>query len=217
MTKKSRWKYISDPLPDWVEGSLEERFTRIYRRRFWEAAESVSGPGSSVGQAEQLISQLPLLFSMLGVQSLLDIPCGDFNWMRKVDLSGIDYTGSDIVRELIESNQSKYGAPKRRFLHLDMTRDELPTVDVIFCRDGLVHLSYADIELALERFRASRSRYLLSTTFPDRDEAPDIKTGDWRPLNLQRQPLGFPEPELLINEGCPEKGYEAKSLGLWRL
>jgi hypothetical protein len=47
----------------------------------------------------------------------------------------------------------------------------------------------------------------------------DIKTGDWRPLNLEIEPFNFPKPNLLLSE-YRYKGkmaYTDKSLGLWEL
>ena len=43
-------------------------------------------------------------------------------------------------------------------------------------------------------------------------------TGDWRPLDLERDPFGFPAPLELLNERCTEGGgiFADKSLGLWR-
>jgi hypothetical protein len=35
---------------------------------------------------------------------MLDAPCGDFNWMKEVDLSAVHYTGGDIVEPLVNSN-----------------------------------------------------------------------------------------------------------------
>jgi hypothetical protein len=40
---------------------------------------------------------------------LLDIPCGDFNWMKLLNL-GVDYIGADIVGELIAENRRRFGA-----------------------------------------------------------------------------------------------------------
>ncbi|GAB4115186.1 MAG: class I SAM-dependent methyltransferase [Acidobacteriota bacterium] len=209
--------YLEKPLPDWVSGTAEERFTRIYERCFWGEPDSVSGPGSVPEQTRVLIRELPPLLSRLGVRTLLDIPCGDFNWMRELELELDWYVGGDIVAALIASNQQRYGRPGREFRRLDLTRDSLPRADLILCRDCLVHLSFADIARAVERIRASGSTWLLTTTFPSREINVDIVTGDWRPLNLEAPPLCFPPPELVLNEGCPEPGYEDKSLGLWRV
>lgn len=32
------------------------------------------------------------------IKSILDIPCGDFSWMKKIELDGIEYIGADIVK-----------------------------------------------------------------------------------------------------------------------
>ena len=62
-------------------------------------------------------------------------------------------------------------------------------------------------------------KYLLTTTFPDRDHNPRISAGSWRPINLQIPPFSFPEPIKIINEECTESGgiYKDKSLGLWKI
>lgn len=64
----------------------------------------ISGSGSEITQTESFIKDLEKLLNDLEIRSLLDIPCGDLNWMQKVNLSNIDYCGADIVEELIKSN-----------------------------------------------------------------------------------------------------------------
>jgi hypothetical protein len=192
-------------------------FTDIFRNNAWNGSGSVSGTGSDPEQTRVLVRVLPPLLKDLDVHTLLDIPCGDFHWMRDVDLAGIRYTGGDIVPELAQRNQSTYGDENRRFVHLDLLRGALPQADLVFCRDCLVHLSFTDIALALANLRASGSRYLLTTTFPQRSGNKDIATGQWRPLNLQAPPFSLPAPLQLINEQCTEEGgvHGDKSLGLW--
>jgi hypothetical protein len=92
-------------------------------------------------------------------------------------------------------------------------------VDLILCRDCLVHLSLADIDAALKNIARSGSTYLAATTFPGRGVNPDIKTGGWRPLDLQAHPFYFPEPLAIINEQCTEAAglYADKSLAVWRV
>jgi glycosyltransferase involved in cell wall biosynthesis len=195
---------------------MKQVFDRIYALNTWGNAESRSGDGSDTKGTEAIRAALPDLFRELAIKSLLDLPCGDFKWMRLLDLD-LDYTGADIVIEVIEQNQRMYGRPGRRFQILDITKDAIPTVDLIFCRDLLVHLSFREIEDALANIALSGSRYLLTTTFPSRDLNSDVEAGQWRPLNLQRPPFSFPRPLRLIIELCTEwDGHWAdKSLGLW--
>ncbi|HXQ77347.1 MAG TPA: hypothetical protein VN797_04035, partial [Gemmatimonadaceae bacterium] len=105
----------------------------------------------------------------------------------------------------------------RRFIDLDLTRDALPAADVLLCRDCLVHLSYANIRAVLANVARSSIRYLLTTSFPGRNDNYDVADGDWRALDLEAPPFSFPEPVLTIVEECEEEDgtYADKSLLAW--
>lgn len=196
-----------------------DAFRHAYAARHWEGAESPSGPGSSLDQTAVVRRLLPRLLSRLGVQRLLDLPCGDFHWMSTVDLGDVTYIGGDLLPELIEANERQHHAPHRAFRVLDLLRSELPIVDLVLCRDCLVHLSFADIERAVGNIRASGATWLLTTSFPAQAVNEDITTGDWRPLDLTAAPFHWPTPDDLIFEECTEANgaFADKSLGLWRV
>jgi SAM-dependent methyltransferase len=205
---------------EFQQRSAKEVFTLIHDRNYWNSAESVSGTGSEVGQAAALIEELPALFKSFGITSMLDIPCGDFNWMKEVDLSGVRYIGGDIVEALVEANKERFKQrPELEFRVVDLIADPLPTCDLVMVRYCLVHLSFADIERALGNIRASGAKYLLATTFTEHPTNTDIVTGDWRPLNLQRAPLNLPAPVQVIDERCLEANgrYCDKVMALWDL
>lgn len=196
--------------------SARDVFTRIYRDNCWGDAESRSGPGSTVFRTRLLRPALSAMFEKLRVHSIVDVPCGDFNWMRLTPLNGISYIGIDIVPEVIEQNNRLYSDASRRFLCLDMVNDSLPRADLILCRDGLVHLSFSDTSSALRRMRQSGAQYLLATTFADHQENEDTGTGGWRPLNLQAPPFDFPQPLDTIWDGPRSDGtYPDKMLALY--
>jgi hypothetical protein len=196
----------------------ERIFTALYRGNAWGDPESRSGPGSSVLRTRFLRPRLAALLRELGVRSLLDVPCGDFNWMRHTDLGQIEYTGGDIVPELVERNSLLYAGQGRRFIRLDMLRDALPKAGLILCRDGLVHFSFSGAARALQLMKASGSTYLLATTFRDHAANEDIATGEWRPLNLERAPFFFPPPVSALEDGPrPDGSYPDKMLALYRL
>jgi SAM-dependent methyltransferase len=199
--------------------STEQIFTDIYKHNRWGGTASLSGTGSGPDQTAVIARELPRLFRELRVITFLDVPCGDFNWMKMVNLDGIQYIGGDIVRSLVLKNEAAYGRAGISFVRIDLLADELPQVDLILCRDCLVHLSFDDVFRALHNMCKSRSRYLLTTTFVERTDNSDILTGDWRALNLSLPPLHLPPPLLLINEGCTESDgrYLDKSLGLWSI
>jgi hypothetical protein len=199
---------------------VSETFDRYYSQNTWGNSESVSGSGSTLAQTQTLRTVLPTLFSDLSVRSLLDLPCGDFHWMRHVPLeNGIQYLGADVVEALVQRNQEQFGSERVRFIRLDVLCDRIPRVDLILCRDCLVHLPNADIRRALFNLSRSGSQWLLTTTFPGHHAAKDIALGKWRPLNLEAEPFCLPPPLMLVVERCTQGNgrFADKSLGLWHL
>jgi hypothetical protein len=207
------------PSPLVENKDIRTTFSEIYRQNYWGDSQSFSGAGSNLVQTATLRAELPLLLREIGAKSMLDAPCGDYHWMRATDLKIEKYIGADIVPEMIARNQQAYSSETVEFMNMDITKDNLPEVDVIFCRDALVHFSYRDIFAAIVNFKASKSKYLLTTTFTERQSNRDIATGDWRTINLQLPPFGFPEPVDLINENCREANgnFSDKCMALWRL
>jgi glycosyltransferase involved in cell wall biosynthesis len=200
--------------------SVRARFSKIYTDNIFGSDESRSGGGSTLLQTEKLRGELPRLLTDIGADSLVDAPCGDFNWMRHTELGIAKYIGVDIVEDLIADDQRRYGDTRRGFMCLDIIRDKLPQADVILCRDCLVHLTFEQALNAISNFRRSGTTYLLTTTFTDRTANVDLLGSDiWRTLNLERAPFNFPPPLRLINENCTEGdgAYGDKCLGLWRL
>lgn len=208
--------------PDRVAGESERvksAFTRAYVLNLWEDPESRSGPGSTLARTEALRSQVPALFAELGIRSVLDVGCGDFNWFRTLDLGAIEYTGVDVVTELIEENRKRYGGPNRRFLPLEISTEVPPRADLAFCRDCWVHLPNAQVLAAIRSLRTSGAGYLLATTFPGHGENRDIPLGDWRPVDLALAPFSLGAPLRLLSEGrsVEDDAYTDKSMGLWKL
>jgi hypothetical protein len=201
----------------WHRPSMKETFTNIFWCNEWRSQESVSGCGSTLSATETIRRELPALVARAGIRSILDIPCGDHHWLQHVALSVERYLGADIVPELVASTQAKFGNDHKTFVSLDLVRDPLPTVDLILCRDCLVHFSIADIFCALDHIVASRSKYLLTTDFPAAEHNPDIRTGHWRRLSLRQPPFCFPEPLQVIDENPPIDQPPGKTLSLWRV
>jgi hypothetical protein len=129
----------------------------------------------------------------------------------------VDYTGGDIVAELIDRNRQLYESESRKFLVIDLVQDRLPKADLILCRDCLVHLSFQEIFSALDNIKASGAEYLLTTTYTRLKQNYDIHTGSFRPIGLHLPPFNFPEPVQIIDEKCPDQGFDDKALALYRI
>lgn len=197
---------------------MEETFEIIFRHNLWNCPESASGRGSTLENTEGIRKQLPSLVKKLAIKTFLDLACGDFNWMKKIDLKVDKYSGIDIVNSICEHNRHNYTQYNREFIRLDFTKDALPKTDIILCRDALVHLSFCDISKAIKNIKKSGSRYLLVTTYPNVKVNFEICTGGWRPLNLQKPPFNWPEPIFFIEDSDEIRPSDwGKYLGLWEV
>ena len=202
----------------------EEMFNEHYKLNLFKGKESKSGPGSDSDQTFALKFELIKLCRDLNISSLIDFPCGDFNWMKDVIASlGISvYLGMDIVKILIEENRRLYegcSIPTVFFKQSDIVTDDIPSADLLLCRDCLVHLSFDSATKALHNMAKSNVKYFLITTFTN-DQWINMNFVDgtnWYPINMMKSPFNLPVPMILINEECTEGGgdYADKSLGLW--
>lgn len=188
------------------------KFSRIHQSKGFGGQESVSGSGSSLASTEAIRGALPSLLRELEVRRLLDAPCGDWNWMRHVDLEGIDYCGVDIVPGLIEENRSRYAGPAVRFLRRDILRDALPEADLILSRDCFIHLSDRQILTALANFESSGARFLLTSSYSKIERNEDLGSRRFRAVNLELPPFDFPPPLRCLPDHSP-----GLFLGLWTL
>ena len=194
------------------------RFNEIFKQNLWTSNESISGPGSDLKSTVSIRNELNSLIEKYNIKTILDIPCGDFHWMSKVDLTDVNYCGGDIVEELIIRNSKTYKTTTIDFRKLDLIADALPTADLIIVRDCFIHFSYKLIFSALQNIKKSKSQYLLITSYPDIKTNINIKTGNNFNINLEAEPFNFPKPLMFIDEKeqfAIEHGR--KIMGLWRI
>jgi len=167
-TLLGRWK-LSAHFSSTENSAIEDVFRRIWADNYWGNAESRSGGGSSLTQTAALRVSLATLLQELKISSMLDLPCGDFHWMKEVAFCPeMTYVGGDIVDELILNNRLSYDSDRLRFETLNLTTSDLPQVDLVFCRDCLVHLNSNAIQEALCNIKRSKSKLLLMTHFTNR-------------------------------------------------
>ena len=160
--------------------------------------ESISGPGSTVAYTEGFRYFLMGLLRHLDVKTFIDAPCGDFNWMQHVDLTGIQYLGFDIAEDIITENQEKFGSDTVSFAQADICEDSFPAADLMMVRDVLFHLPEKYIFQFFENFLMQDIPYLLTTSHHRRRNT-DIPTpGGFRHLNLRKLPYRLPAPMAIL-------------------
>src|ERR1043165_4278950 len=192
---------------------IAKSFTSIYKNSAGESDESRSGAGSELENTRVLRQRLPLLLSELGIGTILDAGCGDFNWMKCVHLP-CRYIGVDVVSTIIAENKRSFQSKCREFECVDITEDRLPEADLVLCRLCFQHLSNQLVMKAIENFRSTRAAWLLATTF-SWPENRDIAPGGFRYINLCASPFNFPEPIKTIYENPAP--HCSVALGLWPL
>ena len=190
-------------------------FDHIHDTNFWGSNESISGPGSELLYTQNLREELPRIFKKYQINSMLDAPCGDCNWIKEVEFpDGFCYKGGDIVRELLENSVVfKSKDLSIEFLKIDITSDKLPVVDAWLCRDVLFHLSNSKVIETLKNLDNSDISWLLTTHFDDVKINADIKSGGYRPVNLTREPFNLPPPKFLIEDFIIP--YPPRHIAVW--
>lgn len=180
--------------------TAEERFCQIYKNNAWGSSESRSGPGSTMRSTEHLRRWMVEKLKTYHIKSVVDAPCGDFNWMSAVLPSlDVEYLGVDIVDDLIAQNIIQHSSSRVNFRVGNICDDELPACDLLIVRDCLFHLSFADIDRFLSNIAKVDYRYLLTTTFVVKAhfQNSDIVTGDFRRIDLLKKPFAFPTEGVL--------------------
>mmetsp|Transcript_112734 Transcript_112734/g.352572 ORF Transcript_112734/g.352572 Transcript_112734/m.352572 type:complete len:473 (-) Transcript_112734:174-1592(-) len=144
----------------------DRAYAVVYRFNVWGSDVSRSGTGSDLWspEARLAVTALEAVVDRFGVRSLLDCACGDATWMLPFFVARhpeVTYCGVDIVPEVIEQNRRRY--PGVQFVALDAAEAPLPEgADLVFSKETLNHMGVTDAQQALDRFKATGARYLLT-------------------------------------------------------
>jgi hypothetical protein len=196
-----------------------------------ERGVGLSGPGSTAEETQGVRTALPVLINTFGIRSIIDVPCGDFNYMRAVLRSealraGVAYTGLDIVSSLINVLRTSYSDPKSHAPHnlsfgrFDLSTQYLWPADLLIVRDILFHFDMKRVLEVLDRIDESGCRYALITYFPTHKASASnakFRAGrgfsSYASWNLEDEPFRLPPPLLAIGR---DGGSSDRVMGLWR-
>lgn len=138
--------------------ALRSVFSTIYAQDIWDGG---SGPGSRLENIRNYHDYLQDFLRERHIQSIVDCGCGDWQSTRYLDLTGITYTGVDIVPAVIEANQKAHGTADVRFVCGNFSEMDLPPADLAICKDALQHLPNASVTGFLRQMH--KFRYVLIT------------------------------------------------------
>ena len=183
----------------------------LYSEAAWPPKEitrkSASGVGSYLGDMTQ--TSLRIIKDTInkhGVKSMIDIPCGDANWIfdSYVTDSLPFYLGLDVANVTIEVNsRMRFGHHKNKmFTFWDATACVLPKYkykpdgpltpfDLVHARDIIQHMKLDQgVQFFCNVFK-SGARVLITTTYPNGKNL-EIKEGSFYHNNLLKEPFSFP-------------------------
>jgi SAM-dependent methyltransferase len=174
---------------------MNDTFREIYDKNEW-------GYGSGVGSLPlnniEYIKFVRTFIERNAIQSVVDFGCGDWQFSRFMGWGDITYIGFDVVEEVIARNRKLFAGNAISF-HLLTPQTDLPTTDLIICKDVFQHLPNGMVQQYLELFKR-RGRFLLITNddWPAENQInAQIAEGGWRPLRLDRAPFSEIAPVVL--------------------
>jgi trans-aconitate methyltransferase len=178
-------------------------FGAIYAGDRWTGG---SGPGSRPDFCRPLVRWLSRYIRDNGIRSVVDLGCGDFQWMPQViSATGVSYTGLDVYEPLVTSHRAAW--PDHRFEVFDVCLAgpaAIPAGDLYWAKDVLQHWPSDTIAGFLDRFFAARpAAHLVVCNCSG--QASDVRVLDDRwhfaPLDGHRPPLAAFSPERLFRWG----------------
>jgi len=158
--------------------------------------ETYSGPGSLLENTDLLIENLNLFIKDFDIKSIIDVPCGDFNYMSKVNLDDIEYLGLDISENAINLCNLKNNNSNINFKVFDATIEKLPYADLILIKDLFLHLSFEHINKILDNVKSSGCKYFATSRYAYGNEINRDKTSSLtaRSIEITTEPFNFNYP-----------------------
>lgn len=156
-----------------------ETFNNIYINNVWGNG---SGPGSYIENVKPWVNAINSVIKEKNISSVLDLGCGDGQWLNLLPLDKISYIGIDASELAISLNKSKNHLGNLTFIHDDLVTADYPKVDLIIIKDVLQHLPYDMIKSILSKIKTGCRYALFCEDFSNSDK--DINAGEWRGINL---------------------------------
>jgi hypothetical protein len=194
-------------------GDRASAFGSVFRHNVWGSDESVSGPGSERGVTEGARAAVASAIAVTSAKTLVDVGCGDVNWLDDEVIAGVSYTGLDIVEGVVAVAAKRW--PRRSFRVSDAVVDDVGAHDLALVRDVVIHLPIEQVRLLVKNLRRNGVKWLLASTYPG-IESRDTFISGYSQKNLEEPRFGLGTATALWRETLGG-GEENRHLGLWRL
>ena len=190
--------------------STEETFRDIYRRHHWSEATRHPARVRVSDQTPELRTGFQALLSELGVATLLDLPCGDYGWMR--DLRAAAWTGTSAP-----TSCRKWSSPSPPAFGDDRHDSGSSISRAIPCRPRISSSAATAWCTCRNAGHPARPREHAEEwhplpahhDLPHGEANEDIVTGDWRVIDLERAPFHLPAPMRILERRLHRRATES--------
>lgn len=165
----------------------EETFTYIYDNKVWGEG---SGGGSNIENNNEYINFLEDFFQDHNIKSVVDFGCGDWQFSRYIDWSGIEYIGVDCVASVVNENNSKFNNTVNISFYHNHTLNPIGKADLLILKDVLQHWTDDAIINFLNPI-LKNFKYILITNSKGTGtyQHPEVPTIITRPISALDYPL----------------------------
>lgn len=192
---RQRWARLRSRVKPVGPDDVRRAFSDIYENDKWEGG---SGAGSFPEYTGPYVGTVQQFLHDYEIKSVVDLGCGDWQFSRLIDWSGVEYLGLDVVETVVEANRKKFANESIAF-EVATVGEPLPPADLVVCKDVLQHLPLSIVADYLAEFR-QRYKHILVTNdvYPDGATNYECLPGAGRAIRPDLEP--FSEECTLILE-----------------
>lgn len=177
--------FTKELLVNMNKDNLNSYFDTIYKTGAWVNG---SGDGSDENLCAGYVAFLQDFFKRHNIKSIVDCGCGDWQFSKNIDFSGIDYKGFDVANFVIERNNATYKKDNVNFSLYNGDFSLLPSADLLLCKDVLQHLPNAKIQEFIDNLH--KFKFALITNDIGKSVNVDIVMG-CRSIDLRQEPFNL--------------------------
>ena len=191
--------------------SLEHQWNELYNIKKQQGHPALWAAGNAVQNAKNIIQEMPRIFKKYRIKTMFDIGCGNVAWMREANFTGVQYTGGDIVNDLVEENKMNF--PDLAFMHFNIVEQIPKRYDLLFLRSVFIHLEIKDVLAAIRNIKQSGSKYIILNSHIGVEDNKETSCLMLKKRDFMKPPFGLPKPLYSFDEN----GHGVCQICLWRV
>ena len=147
---------------------MEARFTKIYDSAIWgKNYKGDGGSGKGDGTSPDSTHYVKLIINFIqdnNIKTVCDIGAGDWKFSRFIPWKqmGVTYTGVDVVKSVVQSNNEEHSSDYVSFVHGDILTFDCSGYDLVLIKDVLQHFKDEDVENVCDKI-IPNNKFVIAT------------------------------------------------------